>query len=91
MTVYVAEIDGRVIAALDAEDQSAAEEWFKGEEFLEDVCSSFEDEENRPLWDENSEIMFDKQSERRPRRGKNRTQKPFSKTKSTKTTNGLSF
>lgn len=59
MTVYVAEISGRAIAALDAEDHNAAEEWFKGEEFLKDVCLSFKDEENRRLWDGSSKFIFD--------------------------------
>jgi hypothetical protein len=55
MTVYVAEINGRAIAALDAETKSAAEEWFGGEVFCSDL-SSLEDEENQPLWDGKSEI-----------------------------------
>ena len=55
MTVYVAEINGRAIAALDAETESAAEEWFRGEVFCSDL-SSLEDEDNQPLWDGKLEI-----------------------------------
>ena len=55
MTVYVAEIGGRAIAAMDAENKDAAEDWFKGEEFRSDL-GCLEDEENRPLWDGVSEI-----------------------------------
>lgn len=55
MTVYVAEINGRAIAALDSETQSAAEDWFRGEEFCSDL-SSLEDEEDQPVWDGKSEI-----------------------------------
>ncbi len=55
MTVYVAEINGRAIATLDAENKKVAEEWFKGEEFCADL-SVLQDEENQPLWDKKSEI-----------------------------------
>lgn len=55
MTIYVAEINGRAIAAMAAENQMAAEEWFEGEEFRSDL-GCLEDEENRPLWDGVSEI-----------------------------------
>jgi len=55
MTVYVAEINGRAIAALDAETKSAAEEWFRGDEFCSDL-SSLEDEDNQPLWDGKQDI-----------------------------------
>jgi hypothetical protein len=55
VTIYVAEINGRAIAAMDAENRTAAEEWFKGEAFQSDL-SSLEDEDNWPLWDASSEI-----------------------------------
>jgi hypothetical protein len=53
MAVYVAEIAGRGIAAMNA--SAEAEEWFCGEQFKADL-SCFDDKDGNPLWDGEQEI-----------------------------------
>jgi hypothetical protein len=54
MAVYVAEIAGRGIAAMNA-SADEAEEWFCGEQFKADL-SCFDDKDGNPLWDGEQEI-----------------------------------
>ena len=55
MTIYVAEINGRAIAAMNAESNITAEDWFGGPEFHTEL-TLLRDEAGHPLWDGQAEI-----------------------------------
>jgi hypothetical protein len=55
MNLYVAEISGRAIAAMNAENMFIAEDWFGGPGFHSELPLLWDDDEN-PLWDGEAEI-----------------------------------
>ena len=55
MPIFVAEISGRALAAMNAETIFTADDWFGGPAFHEEL-TVLQDEEGNPLWDSQSEI-----------------------------------
>jgi len=55
MNLYVAEINGRAIAAMNAENTFTAEDWFGGPGFHSELLLLW-DEDGNPLWDGEAEI-----------------------------------
>jgi hypothetical protein len=55
MTIYVAEISGRAIAAMNAENVVTAEDWLAGPIFHSELLR-LKDEEGDSLWDGEAEI-----------------------------------
>jgi hypothetical protein len=55
MDLYVAEISGRAIAAMNAENTFIAEDWFGGPGFHSELLLLW-DEDGNPLWDGEAEI-----------------------------------
>jgi len=56
MTIYVAEIDGRAIAAFRADNNAEAETHIEAEWFRAEI--SVLETDGRPLWDGDSEVRF---------------------------------
>jgi hypothetical protein len=55
MSLYVAEISGRAIAAMNAENTFIAEDWFGGPGFHSELLLLW-DEDGNPLWDGEAKI-----------------------------------
>src|SRR5882757_4041020 len=55
MTIFVAEVSGRAIAAMNAENVVTAEDWLAGPAFHSELLR-LRDEEGDPLWDGEAEI-----------------------------------
>jgi hypothetical protein len=55
MPIYVAEISGRALAAMNAETTFAAEDWFGGPAFHRELTVLL-DQDGNPLWDGEAEI-----------------------------------
>jgi hypothetical protein len=55
MNLYVAEISGRAIAAMNAENTFIADDWFGGPGFHSELLR-IRDEDGNPLWDGEAEI-----------------------------------
>jgi hypothetical protein len=55
MPIYVAEISGRALAAMNAETTFTAEDWFGGPAFHRELTLLL-DEDGNPLWDGEAEI-----------------------------------
>jgi hypothetical protein len=55
MTIYVAEINGRAVAAINAEGNFIAEDWLGGPAFHSELLR-LRDEDGDPIWDGEAEI-----------------------------------